>query len=267
MAQNFTDDVYNTSHTVDTDMQNIENNFGCVKSMFSGSSAPTNPVGGQLWLDTGNKKIKVRDHDNNAWVTLITISSVTTSNYLDLAIRSSAIQANAITSSMITAGNVTDSHIVTVASSKVTGSLPSTSVTYGAGAVIFSKAYSSYVTGEPPVWDSANNDALRGWNFVPGSGSTLQIMRIFTFVPYGAKYVRGDILGICPDGCYLKLGIGTTYGTAGSISAYTETTGNFGYLDVSTHAGERKILDVYIYGVGAGKSLTVNSMCLFYCNT
>jgi len=55
MSQNWADNVYQSDHEGATDLQNMENNFACLKSMFSGASAPSNPVAGMPWFDTAQK--------------------------------------------------------------------------------------------------------------------------------------------------------------------------------------------------------------------
>ena len=67
MAQNWTDDCFAAAHDGQTDLQNIENNFQTLKSSFSGTSAPSNPVAGMLWLDTTNGQLKMRNLNNDGW--------------------------------------------------------------------------------------------------------------------------------------------------------------------------------------------------------
>ena len=67
MAQNWSDDSYQLGHVGTVDLQNMENNFGCLKSMFSGSSAPAS-VAGMPWFDTNNKVLKIRDSLNSTWL-------------------------------------------------------------------------------------------------------------------------------------------------------------------------------------------------------
>jgi hypothetical protein len=68
MAQTFTDDCFAANHVGLTDLQNIEDNFQAVKSLFSGSSAPANTTGGMPWFDTAKKILKVRNSTNGAWL-------------------------------------------------------------------------------------------------------------------------------------------------------------------------------------------------------
>lgn len=66
MAQTWTDDVYDPTHIAATDLQNMENNFAALKSGFSGSSAPSGAVGGQVWHRSTARK--VRNYANSAWL-------------------------------------------------------------------------------------------------------------------------------------------------------------------------------------------------------
>jgi len=68
MSQTYTDDVYDSTHTVATDMANIEDNFAALKSSFSGSSSPANPVAGMWWYDTTANILKLRNEANSAWL-------------------------------------------------------------------------------------------------------------------------------------------------------------------------------------------------------
>ncbi|HQP29943.1 MAG TPA: hypothetical protein PLB81_01335 [Deltaproteobacteria bacterium] len=70
MSQSWTDDCYDSTHVGQTDLQNMENNFACLKSSFSGASAPSNPVAGMFWLDTTNHILKMRNEANSAWISL-----------------------------------------------------------------------------------------------------------------------------------------------------------------------------------------------------
>ena len=70
MSQTYTDNVFATDHAVQTDMQNIENNFVALKSTFWGPDAPSDPVAGMWWGDTTNKIIKLRNEANNAWLSI-----------------------------------------------------------------------------------------------------------------------------------------------------------------------------------------------------
>lgn len=71
MGQTFTDDVFAGGHVASTDLQNIENNFATLKSMFSGTSQPSNAVAGMPWFDTTKKVMKQRNTANDGWLGLM----------------------------------------------------------------------------------------------------------------------------------------------------------------------------------------------------
>lgn len=69
MSQDYTDNAFEGSHIVQTDMQNIENNLSALKSNFSGSSAPSNSVAGMPWFDIDTDQLYLRNKDNDQWLT------------------------------------------------------------------------------------------------------------------------------------------------------------------------------------------------------
>ena len=58
MAQTWTDDSFAAGHVAQTDLQNMENNFACLKSSFSGAVQSAGVVEGTLWRDTAKKVLK-----------------------------------------------------------------------------------------------------------------------------------------------------------------------------------------------------------------
>lgn len=75
MAQDWTDDCFDAGHVAQEDMANIEKNLLCLKGLFSGASAPSNPVAGLLWLDTTNHLLMMRNEANNAWLTVYDLAN------------------------------------------------------------------------------------------------------------------------------------------------------------------------------------------------
>jgi len=66
MSQTWTDDVYASGHVGQTDLQNMENNFACLKSAFSGTTSPASPVDGTIWKDTTKKLLKI--YNGSSWI-------------------------------------------------------------------------------------------------------------------------------------------------------------------------------------------------------
>ena len=73
MSQEWSDNVYQGNHVGQTDLQHIEDNFAALKSCFSGSSTPPNPVNGMQYYDTGSNCHKV--YRNGSWVSVLTGAS------------------------------------------------------------------------------------------------------------------------------------------------------------------------------------------------
>jgi len=70
LSQDYTVDCFATDHQVQTDMLNIEKNFECLRSTFSGSAAPSNIIAGMWWFDTNTNILKLRNEANSAWLNI-----------------------------------------------------------------------------------------------------------------------------------------------------------------------------------------------------
>ena len=68
MTQTWYEDTYRANHVAATDIERITSNFNTLRSSFSGTSAPSNPVAGMPWFDTSKKLLKIRNQANNAWL-------------------------------------------------------------------------------------------------------------------------------------------------------------------------------------------------------
>lgn len=58
--------------------------LAAIASSSSGTSAPSTPYANQLWMDTTNHVLKVRNEDNDAWISIATFDQATDSvTYID----------------------------------------------------------------------------------------------------------------------------------------------------------------------------------------
>jgi len=71
MAQTWEDDVYASGHNAATDLQNIENNFAALKSLFSGTTPPGSMAACHPWFDSAQHVLKIRADDDSAWFGLM----------------------------------------------------------------------------------------------------------------------------------------------------------------------------------------------------
>jgi hypothetical protein len=130
MSQVWNDNTYDASgHQITVDMQAIEDNFACLKSMFSGASAPSDPVAGMLWLDTTNHILKQRNETNNAWISIYNLStgiiflSLGSGVVAAAQLTTDAVETAKIKDGQVTAGKIYDGAITTtkIADANVTG--------------------------------------------------------------------------------------------------------------------------------------------------
>jgi len=74
MAQNYNIECFDsTAGEGIIELQLMENNFECLRTVFSGTTEPSESGAGQLWFDngTGKELLKIRDY-NNDWIGIMT---------------------------------------------------------------------------------------------------------------------------------------------------------------------------------------------------
>jgi hypothetical protein len=71
MSQSWTDSIPTGTDQVSTDLTAMSNNFACLKSLFSGASAPADLVAGMPWFNTTKKNLQIRNQANNAWLAVM----------------------------------------------------------------------------------------------------------------------------------------------------------------------------------------------------
>ena len=55
----------------------LNNALQALGSTNSGATAPSTPFANQLWYDTANNILKIRNEDNDAWISLLTLNQTT----------------------------------------------------------------------------------------------------------------------------------------------------------------------------------------------
>jgi len=71
MSQDWTDNVYAAGHIGSTDLQNMENNFATLKSLFSGAAQPASMAACHPWFDAVKHVLKVRNDNDSVWIGLM----------------------------------------------------------------------------------------------------------------------------------------------------------------------------------------------------
>jgi len=69
MAQNYVIDSYQTTAKLVPGMQQYEDNFECLRTLFAGASEPSiTKVAGMPWYDTTDRLLKIRNSVNDDWL-------------------------------------------------------------------------------------------------------------------------------------------------------------------------------------------------------
>jgi hypothetical protein len=72
MSQIYTINCFDANNAVQSDMQAIENNFETLRTLFSGSGSPANPIAGMPWAHPGGVNgLRMRDVANAAWLAVL----------------------------------------------------------------------------------------------------------------------------------------------------------------------------------------------------
>jgi hypothetical protein len=72
MSQIYTINCFDANNAVQSDMQAIENNFETLRTLFSGTGSPANPIAGMPWAHPGGVNgLRMRDVANAAWLAVL----------------------------------------------------------------------------------------------------------------------------------------------------------------------------------------------------
>lgn len=255
MAQNFTDDCFDASHVGQTDLGNIENNFACLKSSFSGTSAPSNPVAGMLWYDTTNNLLKLRNAANNAWLEIYDFGNdrVASGKVKTASLADGALTADATGRSKMADLFITNAKINDVDGSKITDNTVSTAKVQN-NAVTPSKMAAGAATlinwhGQKDAAQlSPGTNWENGVNLASLSGSYQTYLKFYAYIPAGAKYVILSVHGYAQNAAYIRVNVNGTVGAVATMSGggYFSSSP----LDISGQAGALRTLTIEAYGSG-----------------
>ena len=147
MVQTYTADTFAAGHVAQTDLQNIENNFACFKSSFSGAAQPAGAVAGQIWHDTANNLLKC--FYGGGWITTFDLANVLVA--LATNCSRSVIAGTLLTGGGALTGNVTLNH--GAHTGEVTGA---GALTVAANTITPAKCspYSLYVVGDSGLYET-----------------------------------------------------------------------------------------------------------------
>lgn len=120
MSQSYSSNCFSTANVIQDDMQNIENNFDALRSLFSGSTAPTSPDAGQLWYDTTAYIVKIRY--NSSWVNVWDMANqrVASGQVKTDSLAVGALSTDSTGRAKMAPGYITSSHVDSIDVTKIT---------------------------------------------------------------------------------------------------------------------------------------------------
>jgi hypothetical protein len=119
MSQSYSSNCFSTANVIQDDMQNIENNFDALRSLFSGSTAPTSPDAGQLWYDTTAYVVKIRY--NSSWVNVWDMANqrVASGQVKTDSLAASILSTDSTGRAKMAPGYITSSHVDSIDVTKI----------------------------------------------------------------------------------------------------------------------------------------------------
>ena len=255
MAQSWTDDCFAADHQGLTDLQNMENNMQCLKTCFSGDSAPSSPAAGQWWYDTNENILKIRNEANSAWISVFNFAT----NTLILNLAAGVLSADTAGRAKMADLYVTNAKVNDVDGSKIAdNSIANTKLqpvtpsklAAGASTLISWHSFKTMdMVSSPhlPVIDAAMSGGPDQYTVINCAydGSTYRpIFGWYVYIPSGAKYLVLGIRGGATSGAtfYVRMNVNGTTGGAASVAGPTITNGNGSALDISAQAGAWRYL-------------------------
>jgi len=228
MSQSYSSNCFSTANVIETDMQNVENNFDALRSLFSGSSAPTSPDAGQLWYDTGSSSVKIRY--NSSWVEWWDMDGqcVAAGQVKTASLAAGALSTDAAGRAKMANGYITNAHVADVDVSKVSN-LNKNLVIFTAPNIWPGNSTGSYLDRV------AGATAIKlGRIFIPNAGASKLKAAFFTGT-------NGGPISITIGSCTVNMG------TAGATTYLDSST----YIDVTAYLGTVQTITVQSSSTGA----------------
>lgn len=269
--QTWTDNCFQGDHQAQTNLQAFEDNFQCLKTAFSGDTAPSSPSQGQWWFDTNSNILKIRNEANDAWILVFNFAT----NVLMLTLADGVLSADAggrakMADLFVTNAKINDvdgSKIAdnSIASGKVQNNAVTPSKIAAGGATLL--AWEPYTEGTNAIdLTNFNNHGILlspGANNLATDSSTYRTFaKFYLYIPTGAKYV---ILGARASAgnyhAYIRVKVGSTTGSAATITGNGgELSANGSALDISSEAGAWKLVELQAVGGGGTVTLLIHSV-------
>lgn len=249
MSQSYSSNCFSTAAIIQTDMQNIENNFDALRSLFSGSSAPASPDDGQWWYDNSTvSMLKIRY--NSSWVNVWDMANqrVAAGQVKTDSLAAGIFSTDSTGRAKMANGYITNAHVADVDVTKVTNLNKSAVVMTGPRILSGTSAGSSaswYGITEATV----DSTFILGRTYLPNTGANKLKMSYGT-----ASISGGTITIICGTSAVV---LATPGGGAGVMGDGTT------YIDATAWLGSAQTITLRIKSGVAGQAFALESYSLY----
>lgn len=226
----YSSECFSTAAVIETNMQQVEDNFDALRNHFANSTAPTSPDAGQFWYDTGSSAIKIRY--NSSWIDFWDMDGqcVAAGQVKTASLAAGVLSTDAAGRAKMANGFIKSSHVEDVDVTKITSLNKSLIV-----AQVMPIGRTGSTGAQTVVWSTGDVSTAAkpmGRIYIPNSG---------------ASKLRGTFWGgIAAGNTVCKITVGTSSVEMGTIPAGSESTyvDSATYIDVTAFLGTLQNLSI-----------------------
>ena len=205
----------------------LNNALAALGSSNSGATAPSTTYANQLWYDTANDQLKIRNEDDDAWITILTLNQTTdaVSSFAGLVIGTDvqAYDANnaVLDDDQTFTGDITFSGTSKVQQTKEKMTISATAATGTINYDALTQAVLYYTSNASANWTvNVRGDGSNTLNSIMSTGEALTVVFLVTqgSTAYYNSAFQVDGSSVTPK---WQGGSAPTEGTASGIDAYT----------------------------------------------
>jgi len=236
----------------------LNNHLAALASTSSGASEPSTRFANQLWVDTTNNLLKIRNEDNDAWITLFQLNQSTdvaechTDTVDTNAIQNDAVDVNKIGAAAVDATALASN---AVTSAKISAGAVLTAG-IGDGQVTTAKLASGIttITGEIRMW--ATGTAPTGWQLCDGTQlNRTSESALFAVIGTTFGVGNGSTTFHVPNfQGRLPIGVGTSSATGATAWALAEAGGEETHTLTTAEMPAHSHAELFNTGSGSNNS-------------
>ena len=232
----YSSECFSTAAVIETNMQQIEDNFDALRNHFANSTAPTSPDAGQFWYDTGSSAIKIRY--NSSWVDFWDMDGqcVAAGQVKTASLAAGALSTDAAGRAKMANGFLKSSHVEDVDVTKITN--------LNKNLVIFTA---------PNMWVGNGNST--GTYVDIGSATAANIGRMY-LPNAGAHKLKASFWSGSGGAANVSITVGSCTVNMGSLGTSTYLDSST-YIDVTPFLGTMQTLRVSLSAGIALQEITV----------